>query len=130
MKRFETLSTHKDVVEQVKAEARENEDIPTRSRVIQLVNEKKKQEELEQQNYETYCDYVDDCHKAFKKYFEATHKITEFEISDEFMDKATELFQGDDWNREIRSLQFAIQQMNIVLNYLINKPKMKGVKKL
>ena len=40
--RFETLASNKDVVEQVKAEARENEDIPTRSRVLQLVKEKNK----------------------------------------------------------------------------------------
>jgi len=40
--RFETLANNKDVVEQVKAEARENEDIATRSRVLQLVKEKNK----------------------------------------------------------------------------------------
>ena len=40
--RFETLAANKDIVEQVKAEARENEDIPTRSRVLQLVKEKNK----------------------------------------------------------------------------------------
>lgn len=40
--RFETLAANKDIVEQVKAEARENEDIPTRSRVLQLVKEKDK----------------------------------------------------------------------------------------
>ncbi len=42
--RFETLASNKDIVEQVKAEARENEDIPTRSRVLQLVKEKTKEE--------------------------------------------------------------------------------------
>lgn len=45
--RFETLANNKDIVEQVKAEARENEDIPTRSRVLQLVKEKNKQLQLE-----------------------------------------------------------------------------------
>ncbi|WP_371374526.1 hypothetical protein [Sporomusa aerivorans] len=39
---FETLANNKDIVEQVKAEARENEDIPTRFRVLQLVKEKNK----------------------------------------------------------------------------------------
>ena len=42
--RFETLASHKDIVEQVKAEARENEDIPTRTRVLQLVKEKTREE--------------------------------------------------------------------------------------
>ena len=40
VKRFETLAANKDVVEQVKAEARENNDLPTRSRVLQLVKQK------------------------------------------------------------------------------------------
>lgn len=38
------MASNKDIVEQVKAEARENEDIPTRSRVLQLVKEKTKEE--------------------------------------------------------------------------------------
>lgn len=42
--RFETMASHKDIVEQVKAEARENEDIPTRTRVLQLVKEKTREE--------------------------------------------------------------------------------------
>lgn len=42
VKRFETLSSNKDIVEQVKAEARENEDVATRSRVLQLVKQNEK----------------------------------------------------------------------------------------
>lgn len=42
--RFEILASNRDIVEQVKAEARENEDIPTRSRVLQLVREKTREE--------------------------------------------------------------------------------------
>lgn len=38
--KFETLASNKDIVERVKAEARENQDIPTRSRVLQLVKER------------------------------------------------------------------------------------------
>jgi hypothetical protein len=44
--RFESLAANKDIVEQVKAEARENEDIPTRSRVLQLVKEKHKSQKV------------------------------------------------------------------------------------
>lgn len=42
VERFETLANNPEIVEQVKAEARENDDLPTRSRVLQLVKEKKK----------------------------------------------------------------------------------------
>ena len=49
--RFETLASNKDIVELVKAEARENEDIPTRSRVLQLVKEKSKEEKYIEQEF-------------------------------------------------------------------------------
>lgn len=39
--RFEVLAKNPEVVEQVKREAQENDDIPTRSRVLQLVKEKR-----------------------------------------------------------------------------------------
>ena len=45
--RFETLASNKEIVEQVKAEARENEDIPTRSRAFQLIKQKKQNENCE-----------------------------------------------------------------------------------
>lgn len=39
---FEQMNKNPDIVEQVKAEARANDDLPTRSRVLQLVKEKNK----------------------------------------------------------------------------------------
>ncbi|NJD02051.1 MAG: hypothetical protein FIA99_05525 [Ruminiclostridium sp.] len=45
VERFETLADNKDLVEQVKAEARENDDIPTRTRVLDLAQQRKKKEE-------------------------------------------------------------------------------------
>ena len=38
--RFETLASHPDLVEQVKAEARENDDLPTRTAVLNLIKYK------------------------------------------------------------------------------------------
>lgn len=49
VERFETLADNKDLVEQVKREARENDDIPTRSQVISLAQVRKKQQEADQQ---------------------------------------------------------------------------------
>ena len=42
--RFEILADNPDVVEQVKQEARENDDIPTRTRVIDIVQQRKKEQ--------------------------------------------------------------------------------------
>jgi N6-adenosine-specific RNA methylase IME4 len=44
VQRFETLADNKDIIEQVKAEARENEDIPTRTEVLNRVKKIKQQE--------------------------------------------------------------------------------------
>lgn len=77
--RFEKLSSNKDIVEQVKAEARENEDIPTRSRVLQLVEEKSK-EELE---YEEECRELDKEHRIYCKITDAVYKPISVEITEE-----------------------------------------------
>ena len=44
VERFEILANNPDVVEEVKREARENDDIPTRTRVIDIVQQRKKAE--------------------------------------------------------------------------------------
>lgn len=44
VERFEILANNPDVVEEVKREARKNDDIPTRTRVIDLVQQRKKAE--------------------------------------------------------------------------------------
>ena len=40
--RFETMASHPDLVEQVKSEARENDDLPTRAAVLNLAKYKEK----------------------------------------------------------------------------------------
>ena len=50
--RFEILAEHKEIIEQVKAEARENEDIPTRTAVLNNVKEIKKIEAFKNKTIE------------------------------------------------------------------------------
>jgi len=47
VQRFETLAAHPEIVAQAKAEARENDDIVSRSLVLNMVRQKKKEEEQE-----------------------------------------------------------------------------------
>ena len=51
VERFQTLAQHKDIVEQVKQEARANDDLATRTAVLQAVRAKQVEEKKE--NYET-----------------------------------------------------------------------------
>lgn len=48
VQRFQTLAANPEIVEQAKAEARENDDIVSRSLVLNMVRTKKKEEQLEQ----------------------------------------------------------------------------------
>lgn len=51
--RLEILANNPDVVEQVKQEARENDDLPTRTRVIDIVQQKKREaDEINRRNSE------------------------------------------------------------------------------
>ena len=45
------LVGHPDIIEQVKAEAAENEDIPTRSEVLRKIKEKKREESIDEQKH-------------------------------------------------------------------------------
>jgi len=47
VERFQTLAQNKDLVEQVKAEARENDDLPTRTAVLQLAKARKREEQIQ-----------------------------------------------------------------------------------
>lgn len=65
--RFETLADNKDLVEQVKQEAIENDDIPTRSRVIDLAQQRKRKEVEEQEKNDNYNEHIDQCVAIWKK---------------------------------------------------------------
>jgi len=88
-KRFETLADNKDLVEQVKAEARENDDIPTRSRVLGLAQQRKKREEetpkTEQPGSPDYYQYIDLCTKIAKNFNRVLHEVDMLPVDDKHL---------------------------------------------
>ena len=50
--RFQILAANKEIVEQIKQEARENDDLATRTAVLQVVKERDKSEQLKQAQFE------------------------------------------------------------------------------
>lgn len=81
--RFETLADNKDLVEQVKAEARENEDIPTRSRVLELAKARKDKQKEAIQDQKEYNKYIDDCKKVSDEYESFLFDCDELDVTDE-----------------------------------------------
>lgn len=66
--RFETLADNKDLVEHVKQEARENDDLPTRTRVIDLAQQRKRKESEEQVKNDNYNAHIDECFAIWKRF--------------------------------------------------------------
>lgn len=126
--RFETLANNKDVVEQVKQEARENDDIPTRSRVIDLVQrrnkEQKQGQEREPQSMEEYGAYLEKCHKTSLQYHDALYKIKFLEVNDTTLKEFAELAVNDTGNGQtvaddyIEIIQEAVPKLLRIQKYL------------
>ena len=85
--RFETLAENPDIVEFVKAEARENDDIPTRARVLNLAARKKK-------NNDDYDNYFNLHMKICRELDKIITTINKFEINEYRMDALLENFDG------------------------------------
>ncbi len=122
--RFETLSSNKDVVEQVKAEARENEDIPTRSRVLQLVKEKTKEEKYIEEEFKK----IEEQTAIQKNIHNAIYKILCTDISEEYLniwyeglDKSYLETMEEDINR-------AIEKYENIKNFIEEKRKIRRIK--
>lgn len=73
--KMETLADNKDLVEAVKAEAIENDDLPTRSRVLDLAAQRKKRDSEADLTNKEYSDYLNKCEAVGKKIDKAINAI-------------------------------------------------------
>lgn len=124
VKRFETLSTHKDVVEQVKAEARDNEDIPTRSRVLQLVKEKSKQEQFIGQEFKKIENEI----AIQKNIHNAIYKILCTDISEEYLEVWFEGLDRYESSRLEEDVNRAIEKYENIKEFVRQKRKIRRIK--
>ena len=79
VQRFETLADNKDLVEQEKAKAREEGRMPTRTNVLNLAQERKKQEALQREQIDRDFDNL----KLFRRAVSITRVL---EVTDEVID--------------------------------------------
>jgi len=83
---FETMANNQDIVEYVKGEARENGDIPTKKRVLDLAAKRKKSGD--------YGDYLGLHMKVCRELDRIVENINKFEITEHRMDALFENFNG------------------------------------
>jgi len=85
--RLETLAENQDIVEFVKNEAKENFDLPTKSRVLDLAARKNKKDD-------GYSDYLNLHMKICKELDKIIDSIDKFEITDDRIEALFENFDG------------------------------------
>lgn len=129
VERFETLADNKDLVEFVKAEARENDDIPTRTRVLDLAKQRKERERkshifgIKDFNNLTR-EQFDECINHTRKYQNAISKAALLDVSiDSLRAWNCILSTGELIDIELESINIAIQNLIAIQNYF------KGVRK-
>lgn len=111
VERFETLANNPDVVEQVKAEARENDDLPTRSRVLQLVKEKKKAEKPLQVNRQ-------EINKIVNAVVVASNVPTDSEL---LKDWTNDMQDADEINFNLMMVEDAIEKFQVIKAFITKK---------
>ena len=89
---FETLADNKDLVEQVKAEAREQDTLPTRARVLDLAQERKKKE---QQNCTQSDEDINKSKKFAAEINDVLFDLSTLEIEDMALKKIISLLDRD-----------------------------------
>lgn len=122
--RFETLSSNKEIVEQVKAEARENEDIPTRSRVLQLVKEKTEEEKYVEEEFRK----IEEESAIQRNVHNAIYKILCIDISKEDLDIWYEGLEKSYLETLDEDIERAIEQYQTIKEFIKEKRKIRRVK--
>ena len=91
---IEAISENADIVEYVKAEARENDNLPTKARVLELADFKIKQKDDTIGEDEEYDKFLDASLSMYKKLSKITFLIYDFEITQYNMDALRDNYDG------------------------------------
>lgn len=125
--RFETLADNKDLVEHVKQEARENDDLPTRSRVIDLAQQRKKKEAEEQAKNDDFNSYIDECGVIWKKFHRAITSFIEVEVDQSTLKKWKAAIELGNTQEEVQKyLNYVAEDISKLLTI---QKFLKGMKK-
>jgi len=109
--RFEILADNKDLVEIVKAEARENDELPTKTRILDLAAYQKKMEA----KCDEYSDFIDLSVIVYKEFAKALDGINKFEVTPQRMDALRENFDAVmTVDNQIQFINIAIDKLNLI----------------
>ena len=109
-------------MEQVKAEARENDDIPTRSRVLDLAKARKQKQQEEERSLNEYSEYLASCKKYINKLEDIMYKLHFIPLEHNELKMINELIDGteDTW---IGIIEDDISKLQTLLRFLKGRGK-------
>ena len=117
--RLETLADNPDLVECVKAEARESDGFPTRARILKLAANNNKQSDKIVGEIEEYDKFLDLRVNMYKKLGKIIELIDEFEITPHNMDALRDNFDAVlRIDEEINYINEAIDKLNRIKSEL------------
>ena len=125
--RFETMASNKDIVEQVKAEARENEDIPTRTRVLQLVKEKTREEKDNEYLREQFKE-IERIKGTEIRMNEAIFKMLTVEINDENIEIWINSLENYRKERLVEDIDEIIEKYNFIKEKWLKHNQIRRIK--
>jgi hypothetical protein len=110
--RFETLADNQDLVEQVKQEAFENDDFPTRARVIDLAKARREQEQ-------GFYKKMDDGHKMYCSLSKIIESIDDFDTSPQQLNALLESYDENlRLDEQIQEIQDAINTLFVIKKFM------------
>lgn len=113
--RYEALAQHPEIVEQVKAEARETDELPTQTQVLERIRQKKREaDNLDRQ--------IDEDAKLSKQLTKAVYSVLELDDSDNALEAIVRASDGAvPLIEEISSIDRAIEKLMTIKKYLIRR---------
>ena len=118
MYEFETLADNKDLVEQVKHEARGNGILPTKSRVIDLAQQRKKKETEEQVKDDNFNAYIDGCKKVANGFNKAIYSFIYIDTDADAFKKWKELLDANSIPSYLREVEEGIVKLIAIQKFL------------
>jgi len=117
-KRFETLAENKDLIEHVKQEAHENDDLPTRSRVLNLARERNRRGQGDETEY---YDYLSECKKIALKYNNAIGSVSVLHADQDDFQKWAELLCEEVCVSSLQRTERALENLTRIRHFLRRK---------
>ena len=116
--RFEILAENRDLIEQVKQEALEKDEIPTRARVLNLARERGRRQHEE----DCLGEYLSECKKIALKYSTTISNTSNLSLETDDLKKWSELLDANLRESELSRVDKAITKLSQIRQFL------KGVK--